>query len=77
MVKSEGLTHELGRIKLAYADHFPGRISSMCNLATVVKAVKRNLTKTIVTSIQGRHIWAFLGVTKLSVQWRNFAECVA
>ncbi|GAY35130.1 hypothetical protein CUMW_283120 [Citrus unshiu] len=28
-----------------YADHFPGRISSMCNLSSVVKAIKEKLTK--------------------------------
>ena len=51
MAKSEGSRHELGRMKLAYVDHFPGWISSMCNLASVVRAIKRNLTKTTVTSI--------------------------
>ena len=32
-------------MKLAYTDHFPGRISSTCNFSTVVKAIERKLTK--------------------------------
>ena len=32
-------------MKLAYADHFPRRISSMCNIFTVIKAIDRKLTK--------------------------------
>ena len=28
-----------------YADHFPGRISSMCNLSSVVKAIEQKLIK--------------------------------
>ena len=40
-----GSRNELGMMKLVYADHFLGRISSMCTLATVVKAKKKKLTK--------------------------------
>ena len=45
MTKSEVSRNELGMMILAYAYHFPRRISSMCNLSTVVKANKRKLTK--------------------------------
>ena len=45
MTKSEVSRNELGRMKLAYADHFPWRISSMYNFSTVVKAIDRKLTK--------------------------------
>ena len=45
MAKSKGLRNELGMIKLPYADHFSRRISSVCKLATVVKAIEKNLTK--------------------------------
>ncbi len=37
--------NELGMIKLAYTDHFSGRISIMCKLVTIVKAIQKNLTK--------------------------------
>ena len=40
MAKSEVLRNELGRMKLAYADHFSGRISSMYNFFTIVKAIE-------------------------------------
>ena len=45
MAKSEVSRNELRRMKFAYADHFPGRILSICNLSTVVKAIERKLTK--------------------------------
>ena len=40
-----GSRNELDMMKLAYANNFPRRISSMCKLATVIKAIQRNLTK--------------------------------
>ena len=45
MAKSEESRNELGMMKLAYADHFPGRISSMCKLSSVVKVIEEKLTK--------------------------------
>ncbi|GAY60658.1 hypothetical protein CUMW_203770 [Citrus unshiu] len=45
MVKSESSDIEVGRMYFRYADHFPGRISSMCNLSSVIKAIEEKLTK--------------------------------
>ena len=45
MTKSEVSRNKLSKMKLAYADHFPGRISSMCNFSTVIKAIEQKLTK--------------------------------
>ena len=45
MAKSEISRNKQGMMKLAYADHFSGWISSMCNFSTVVKAIERKLTK--------------------------------
>ena len=45
MVKSELSKNERGKMYFAYADHFSGQISSMCNLSRVVKAIERKLTK--------------------------------
>ena len=45
MAKSESSDIEVGRMYFRYADYFAGRISSMCNLSSVVKAVDEKLTK--------------------------------
>ena len=45
MAKSESLDIEVGKMYFRYADHFPGRISSMCMLSSVVKAIEEKLTK--------------------------------
>ncbi|KDO37216.1 hypothetical protein CISIN_1g041318mg, partial [Citrus sinensis] len=45
MVKSESSDIEVGMMYFRYADHFSGRISSMCNLSSVVKAINEKLTK--------------------------------
>ncbi|GAY59143.1 hypothetical protein CUMW_192300 [Citrus unshiu] len=45
MAKSKVSRNELGRMILPYADHFPGRILSICNLSTGVKVIERKLTK--------------------------------
>ncbi|XP_052300032.1 uncharacterized protein LOC107177970 [Citrus sinensis] len=45
MTKSESSDIEVGRMYFRYADHFPGRISSMYNLSSVLKAIDEKLTK--------------------------------
>ena len=45
MAKLEVSRNKLGKMKLAYADHFLGRISSMCNFSIVIKVIERKLTK--------------------------------
>ena len=45
MAKSELSDIEVGRMYFPYADHFPGQISSMCNLSLVVKTIEEKLTK--------------------------------
>ncbi|GAY60940.1 hypothetical protein CUMW_205960 [Citrus unshiu] len=45
MAKSESSDIEVGRMYFRYVDHFPGQISSMCNLSSVVKAIEEKLTK--------------------------------
>ncbi|GAY65969.1 hypothetical protein CUMW_245110, partial [Citrus unshiu] len=45
MAKSESPDIEVGKMYFCYADHFPGRISSMCMLSSVVKAIEEKLTK--------------------------------
>ncbi|XP_052297102.1 uncharacterized protein LOC127902282 isoform X2 [Citrus sinensis] len=45
MAKSESPDIEVGKMYFRYADHFPGRISSMCMLSSVVKAIEEKLTK--------------------------------
>ncbi|GAY58583.1 hypothetical protein CUMW_188100 [Citrus unshiu] len=45
MAKSESPDIEVGKMYFHYADHFPGRISSMCKLSSVVKAIEEKLTK--------------------------------
>ena len=45
MAKSESSEIKPGMMYFRYADHFPGRISSMCNLFLVVKAIEQKLTK--------------------------------
>ena len=45
MAKSELSDIEVGMMYFRYADHFSGRISSMCNLSSVVKAINEKLTK--------------------------------
>ncbi|KAK9181049.1 hypothetical protein WN944_024186 [Citrus x changshan-huyou] len=44
MAKSESPDIEVGKMYFRYADHFPGRISSMCMLSSVVKAIEEKLT---------------------------------
>ena len=44
MAKSESPDIEVGKMYFGYADHFPGRISSMCKLSSVVKAIEEKLT---------------------------------
>lgn len=34
-----------GMMQIPYTDHFPGRITSMCKLDTVVKVIEGKLTK--------------------------------
>ena len=45
MAKSESPDIEVGKMYFRYAAHFPGRISSMCKLSSVVKAIEEKLTK--------------------------------
>ena len=45
MAKSESPGIEVGKMYFGYADHFPGRISSMCKLSSVVKVIEEKLTK--------------------------------
>ncbi|GAY56083.1 hypothetical protein CUMW_169090 [Citrus unshiu] len=45
MAKSESSEIELGRMYFRYVDHFSGRISSMCNLSSIIKAIVQKLTK--------------------------------
>ncbi|GAY65101.1 hypothetical protein CUMW_238640, partial [Citrus unshiu] len=45
MAKSESSEIKVGMMYFRYADHFSGRISSMCNLSSVVKAIEEKLTK--------------------------------
>ncbi|XP_024033147.1 uncharacterized protein LOC112095447 [Citrus clementina] len=45
MAKSKSPDIEVGKMYFRYADHFPGRISSMCMLSSVVKAIEEKLTK--------------------------------
>ncbi|GAY65421.1 hypothetical protein CUMW_240980 [Citrus unshiu] len=45
MTKSKLSDIKVGRMYFRYADHFPGRISSMYNLSSVVKAIDEKLTK--------------------------------
>ncbi|GAY33752.1 hypothetical protein CUMW_288190 [Citrus unshiu] len=45
MAKSESPDIEVGKMYFCYTDHFPGRISSMCMLSSVVKAIEEKLTK--------------------------------
>ncbi|GAY68271.1 hypothetical protein CUMW_262830 [Citrus unshiu] len=45
IAKSELSDIEVGRMYFRYADHFPGRISGMCNLSLVIKAIEEKLTK--------------------------------
>ncbi|GAY63400.1 hypothetical protein CUMW_225250 [Citrus unshiu] len=45
MAKSESSDIEVGKMYFRYADHFSGRISSMCKLSLVVKAIEEKLTK--------------------------------
>lgn len=45
MAKLAGSRNKLSMMKWAYDDHFLGRILSMCKLATIVKAIQKNLTK--------------------------------
>ncbi|GAY57338.1 hypothetical protein CUMW_178670 [Citrus unshiu] len=45
MAKSESPDIEVGKMYFRYADHFPGRISSMCKLSSIVKAIEGKLTK--------------------------------
>ncbi|GAY67394.1 hypothetical protein CUMW_256080 [Citrus unshiu] len=42
---SPGPTKERGMMKIPYADHFPGRITSMCKLDVVVNVIREKLTK--------------------------------
>ena len=44
MAKSESPDIEVGNMYFRYADHFPARISSMCMLYSVVKAIEEKLT---------------------------------
>ncbi|KAH9676794.1 SWIM-type domain-containing protein [Citrus sinensis] len=44
MAKSESPDIEVGKMYFRYADHFPGRISSMCMLSSVVKVIEEKLT---------------------------------
>ena len=43
--KSESPDIEVGKMYFRYADHFPSRISSMCKLSSVIKAIEEKLTK--------------------------------
>ena len=45
MAKSKSLDIEVGKMYFYYADYFLGRISSMCNLSSVVKAIEEKLIK--------------------------------
>jgi len=45
MAKSESPDIEVGKMYFRYADHFPGRISIMCKLSSVVKVIEEKLTK--------------------------------
>ncbi|GAY42361.1 hypothetical protein CUMW_066240 [Citrus unshiu] len=45
MAKSESPDIDVGKMYFSYADHFPGRISSMCKLSSVIKAIEEKLTK--------------------------------
>ena len=45
MAKSDSPDIEVGKMYFRYADHFLGRISSMCKLSSVVKAIEEKLTK--------------------------------
>ncbi|GAY56585.1 hypothetical protein CUMW_173050 [Citrus unshiu] len=45
MAKSESSDIEVGRMYFRYANHFPGRILSMCNLSSVVKTIDEKLIK--------------------------------
>ena len=45
MAKSESLDIEVGKMYFRYTDHFPGRISRMCTLSSIVKAIEEKLTK--------------------------------
>ncbi|KAL9433129.1 hypothetical protein AB3S75_028031 [Citrus x aurantiifolia] len=40
-----GPTKELGMMKILYADHFLGRITSICKLDVVVNVIRKKLTK--------------------------------
>ena len=45
MAKSESSDIEVGMMYFRYADPFPDRISSMCNLSSVVNVIEEKLTK--------------------------------
>ncbi|KDO37098.1 hypothetical protein CISIN_1g039185mg [Citrus sinensis] len=45
MAKSELSDIEVGMMYFRYADHFSGRILSMCNLSSIIKAIEEKLTK--------------------------------
>ncbi|KAK9209036.1 hypothetical protein WN944_001399 [Citrus x changshan-huyou] len=45
MAKSESSEIELGMMYFRYVNHFPGRISSMCNLSSIIKVIEQKLTK--------------------------------
>ncbi|GAY66887.1 hypothetical protein CUMW_252420 [Citrus unshiu] len=45
MAKSESPDIEVGKMYFRYTDHFSGRISTMCKLSLVVKAIEEKLTK--------------------------------
>lgn len=60
MAKSESPDIEVGKMYFHYADHFPGRISSMCMLSSVVKAIEEKLTKRQLTMLKKNIFGHFL-----------------
>lgn len=62
-------------MKVSYADHFLGCIMNACKLDKVVNAIQEKLKK-VIPVIQERHIWTFNRVRQISIQQRNYAQCV-
>ncbi|XP_052299745.1 uncharacterized protein LOC127903119 [Citrus sinensis] len=60
MAKSESPDIEVGKMYFRYADHFPSRISSMCMLSSVVKAIEEKLTKRQLTMFKNDIFGHFL-----------------
>ncbi|XP_052287642.1 uncharacterized protein LOC112498263 [Citrus sinensis] len=60
MAKSESPDIEVGKMYFSYADHFPGRISSMCKLSSVIKAIEEKLTKRQLTMFKNDIFGHFL-----------------